>query len=82
MPRFGAPTDLARDAPFPLQCPRIFDKERSMSQVLFLCTGNYYRSRYAEILFNFHATALGVPKRADSRAIAFVKPITPALDAE
>jgi len=23
-----------------------------MNQVLFICTGNYYRSRYAEILFN------------------------------
>jgi protein-tyrosine phosphatase len=25
------------------------------SQILFLCTGNYYRSRYAEELFNFRA---------------------------
>jgi protein-tyrosine phosphatase len=27
-----------------------------MNQVLFICTGNYYRSRYAEILFNFTAS--------------------------
>lgn len=26
-----------------------------MNQVLFICTGNYYRSRYAEILFNHTA---------------------------
>ncbi len=40
-----------------------------MSQVLFLCTGNFYRSRYAEILFNYRATSLGLPKRADSRGL-------------
>ncbi len=28
---------------------------KSMQTVLFLCTGNYYRSRYAEILFNWNA---------------------------
>lgn len=27
-----------------------------MNQVLFICTGNYYRSRYAEILFNYTAS--------------------------
>lgn len=26
-----------------------------MDQVLFICTGNYYRSRYAELLFNYTA---------------------------
>jgi protein-tyrosine-phosphatase len=26
--------------------------ERGERTVLFLCTGNYYRSRFAEILFN------------------------------
>jgi protein-tyrosine phosphatase len=40
-----------------------------MSRVLFLCTGNYYRSRYAEIVFNHHATTLAVPWRADSRGL-------------
>jgi protein-tyrosine phosphatase len=39
-------------------------------QVLFLCTGNYYRSRYAEILFNWHAQENGLPWRAFSRGLA------------
>jgi low molecular weight protein-tyrosine phosphatase len=35
--------------------------------VLFLCSGNYYRSRFAEIVFNRHAARLRLPWRADSR---------------
>jgi protein-tyrosine-phosphatase len=38
--------------------------------VLFLCTGNYYRSRYAEVLFNVVARREGLPWRADSRGLA------------
>jgi predicted translation initiation factor SUI1 len=38
--------------------------------VLFLCTGNYYRSRFAEILFDSVATKLGLAWRASSRALA------------
>lgn len=38
--------------------------------VLFLCTGNYYRSRFAEILFNSVAVKMGLPWRATSRALA------------
>lgn len=40
-----------------------------MKTVLFLCTGNYYRSRYAEILFNWHAQQRGLAWRADSRGL-------------
>ena len=38
--------------------------------VLFLCTGNYYRSRFAEELFNHKAAATGTPWQAQSRALA------------
>src|ERR671932_166675 len=38
--------------------------------VLFLCTGNYYRSRFAEVLFNSVAGSLGLPWRASSRGLA------------
>lgn len=38
-------------------------------KVLFLCSGNYYRSRFAEILFNHRAAAAGLAWRADSRAV-------------
>ena len=37
--------------------------------VLFLCTGNYYRSRYAEILFNWHAPQRGLAWQAQSRGL-------------
>ena len=40
------------------------------SHVLFLCTGNYYRSRFAEHLFNHHAPAYQIPWRAFSRGLA------------
>lgn len=38
--------------------------------VLFLCTGNYYRSRYAEEIFNHLARREGLPWRAFSRGAA------------
>jgi protein-tyrosine phosphatase len=37
--------------------------------LLFLCTGNYYRSRYAELLFNNRAAGLALPWHADSRGL-------------
>lgn len=40
-----------------------------MKTVLFLCTGNYYRSRFAEEIFNHQARALGFSWRADSRGL-------------
>jgi len=38
--------------------------------VLFLCSGNYYRSRFAEIVFNHRARELGLPWQATSRGLA------------
>jgi protein-tyrosine phosphatase len=45
--------------------------EVSVTQhVLFLCTANYYRSRFAEELFNHLAKAEGLAWRAFSRGVA------------
>jgi protein-tyrosine-phosphatase len=38
--------------------------------ILFLCTGNYYRSRFAEVLFNFVAEMMDLPWKASSRGLA------------
>jgi protein-tyrosine phosphatase len=52
--------------------------------VLFLCTGNYYRSRFAEILFNSVAVRRGLAWRASSRGLALergtnnIGPIAPS----
>src|ERR1700749_171652 len=45
-----------------------------VQRVLFLCTGNYYRSRYAEELFNHLAKSEGLPWRAFSRGVAAIQP--------
>lgn len=42
----------------------------TMKTVLFLCTGNYYRSRFAELFFNHQAAQRGLDWAADSRALA------------
>jgi protein-tyrosine phosphatase len=39
-------------------------------KILFLCTGNYYRSRFAEHLFNYQANQQGLNWLADSRGLA------------
>ena len=39
-------------------------------RILFLCTGNYYRSRFAEALFNAMAEERGLGIRAFSRGLA------------
>ena len=41
-----------------------------MKTILFLCTGNYYRSRFAEVFFNWHAKQRGLPWKAESRGLA------------
>lgn len=40
------------------------------ARLLFVCTGNYYRSRYAEIRFERGARAVSLPWEACSRGLA------------
>lgn len=40
-----------------------------MKRVLFLCSGNYYRSRFAEYLFNVLAESEELAWQADSRGL-------------
>lgn len=44
--------------------------ETAWNTVLFLCTGNYYRSRFAELLFNHLAPQNELDWMAISRALA------------
>jgi protein-tyrosine phosphatase len=41
-----------------------------MNEILFLCSGNYYRSRFAEAVFNHEAARAGMTWRAFSRGLA------------
>lgn len=56
-------------------------------RLLFLCTGNYYRSRFAEMLFNALTAQLDLNWNADSRGIATergsqnIGPISPCVRA-
>ncbi|MBD3315325.1 MAG: low molecular weight phosphatase family protein [Chitinivibrionales bacterium] len=42
----------------------------AMKSILFLCTGNYYRSRFAEYVYNDIALQRGIAARAISRGLA------------
>jgi protein-tyrosine phosphatase len=44
--------------------------DKTVQTVLFLCTGNYYRSRFAEELFNYRAARNRLTWVAQSRALA------------
>jgi protein-tyrosine phosphatase len=52
-------------------------------KVLFICTGNYYRSRFAELLFNALASREHLDWHADSRGLALgtsnVGPVYPGV---
>ena len=45
---------------------------KPMQQVLFLCSGNYYRSRFAEIYFNWQAEQRGLNWKAESRGLTLL----------
>ena len=47
----------------------------AVKTTLFLCTGNYYRSRFAEELFNHRAAQAGINWQAQSRALAIERGI-------
>lgn len=52
-------------------------------RVLFICTGNFYRSRFAEAVFNHHATRKGLSWAAFSRGLAIhlaEGPISPFIE--
>ena len=57
---------LEKPAPLPCHVDRT---------ILFICTGNYYRSRFAEALFNHHAELRGLNWRAISRGLAIERVI-------
>ncbi|WP_026735775.1 arsenate-mycothiol transferase ArsC [Fischerella sp. PCC 9605] len=46
-----------------------------MKKILFLCTGNYYRSRFAEHLFNWIAAKQGLEWQVVSRGLALERGI-------
>jgi protein-tyrosine-phosphatase len=43
------------------------------ARILFLCTGNHDRSRFAEIVFNTRASAHGVSHLAFSRGLVLLR---------
>jgi protein-tyrosine phosphatase len=45
------------------------ENNSELGRVLFLCSGNYYRSRHAEIYFNWLAACKGAAWRAASRGL-------------
>lgn len=49
--------------------------KHSEKTILFLCTGNHYRSRFAEVLFNSVADRMGLSWRASSRGLALERGI-------
>ena len=91
--RLGSPCRAGRSAHWPkIKNPAAFAVRRlekrtgmvdRVKTVLFLCTGNYYRSRFAEELFNHRAERAGLDWRAHSRGLALergshnVGPISP-----
>lgn len=70
---FGAilPFITVIDSPAPAQAA-IEKSSRPTKQILFVCTGNFYRSRFAEALFNEKAARTNSQWKAISRGLALV----------
>jgi protein-tyrosine phosphatase len=49
---------------------RLVAEDKKVKTILFLCTGNYYRSRFAEELFNHNAERDSIDWIAHSRGLA------------
>jgi protein-tyrosine phosphatase len=85
-PRPYADTPIRRHA-FAYPSPSRYSKDVT-KKVLFICTGNFYRSRFAEAVFNFHADQRKLPWHAYSRGLAihwadgFLSPFTEAALSE
>jgi protein-tyrosine phosphatase len=56
----------------PLVKANIQQSPKSTKQILFVCTGNFYRSRFAEALFNEKASQTNQSWKAISRGLALV----------
>src|SRR5262245_2195241 len=67
----------------PAETAMPFLNTKTQRHLLFICTGNYYRSRYAELWFTARGAALAADWRAESRGFrlssANVGPIAPCV---
>lgn len=56
----------------PSASAKIQQSSKGAKQILFVCTGNFYRSRFAEALFNEKASQTNSSWKAISRGLALV----------
>lgn len=56
----------------PAATAKASQSSKSAKQILFVCTGNFYRSRFAEVLFNEKARETNSSWTAISRGLALV----------
>ena len=65
-----SPADVAQAVPpHPRRRGALSMADPKIQTVIFVCTANYYRSRYSEHLFNVLAQKRGLPWRATSRGL-------------
>lgn len=61
----------------PEVCATVAFMSEPFRKVLFLCTGNYYRSRFAQAIFNLLAEERGLSWRAFSRGLDLQPEVNP-----